>query len=233
MNEESLRELTALAGVVLAQQDVASSLNEICRIAVRAVPAAEGASITTLENGRPVAAAGSDDWAKELDELQYTEHEGPCLDCMRTGNVFRVRDLSADTRWPSYAPRAVAVGAGSMVSLPMATEGRNVGALNVYARGADAFNAEAVSVGEVIAAHSALAMQVAAAFFSHRDLAAQLREAVQSRPVIEQAKGILMARHGVTADAAFDLLRVASQRRNAKLRAVAEEVVTTGALPQD
>jgi AmiR/NasT family two-component response regulator len=73
---------------------------------------------------------------------------------------------------------------------------------------------------------------VASAFFRHRDLAEQLREAMRSRAVIEQAKGVLMVQHKVTADGAFDLLREASQRLNAKLRIVAQHVVDTGELPR-
>lgn len=169
--------------------------------------------------------ASSDPWARSLDELQYAEHEGPCLDCWRSGTVFRVRDLVEDTRWPSYSPRAAALGARSSVSIPMAAEGKVVGALNVYARTPDAFSAAAVSVAEVVGAHAGLASQVAAAFFGHRDLALQLREALESRPVIDRACGIVMARHGVTAEAALELLKAGSSRRNVKLRDLAQELV--------
>ena len=220
-----MRELAALSGVVLGQRDVGSTLEEICRIATRAVPATEGCSVTTFEQGRPATVASSDDWARSLDELQYAEHEGPCLDCWRHGTVFRVRDLAEDTRWPSYSPRAAALGARSSVSIPMAAEGKVVGALNVYSRTPDAFTAAAVSVAEVVGAHAGLAAQVASAFFGHRDLSLQLRQALQSRPVIDQACGIVMARHGVTASAALELLKAGSSARNVKLRDLAQELV--------
>lgn len=227
--ESSLRELTELAGVVLAQHDIASTLDEVCRIAVRAVPGTEAASITTFADGRPVAAAASDEWARGLDETQYEEHEGPCLDCTKTGLVFRVRDLAEDVRWPSYAPRAVERGARSVLSLPMASEGKVTGALNLYSRGPDAFSSEAVSMGEVVAAHAGLASQVAAAFFHHRDLAGQLREAMESRAQIEQAKGVLMGARRISADDAFSLLVELSQRSQRKLRDVARAVVEDAA----
>ena len=223
--EESVRELAALSGVVLGQPDVTSTLAEICRISVRAVPGTEGASVTTFDSGRPVTVASSDPWAQSLDELQYAEHEGPCLDCWRNGTLFRVRDLAEDVRWPSYAPRAAALGARSSVSLPMAAEGRVVGALNLYAREPDAFSSVAVSVAEVVAALAGLAAQVAAAFFGHRDLGLQLHEAMASRPVVDQACGVLMARHGLSADAALELLKARSSQRNLRLRDVARELV--------
>lgn len=228
--DEYLQELVQLAGVALAQDDLPSTLEEICRIATKIVPGAEGASITTFASGRP-SALGSDDWAKGFDELQYEEHEGPCYDAYRTGNIFRIRDLAAETRWPSWVPRAVERGARSTVSLPMTAEGKVVGALNVYSRDVDAFTAEAVSVAEIAAAHAGLASQVAAAMFGHRDLALQLNEAMRSRAVIEQAKGILMAGRRCDADTAFGLLVELSQRSNRKLRDVAQALVDEASKP--
>jgi GAF domain-containing protein len=221
-----MRELTALAGVVLSQVDLEATLREICQIATRVVPGANGASVTTFPEGRPGAIA-SDDWARELDELQFGEHEGPCLDAYRTGNAFRLRDLGVDPRWPSYLPKAVERGARSMMSLPMAAEGNNIGALNVYSRQLDAFDAEAASVAEIVAAHAGLASQVAAAFFRHRNLAEQLAEAMRSRAVIEQAKGVLTAVHRCTADESFERLVAMSQKSHRKLRDVATDVVGT------
>jgi len=224
MSDEALGTLTALAGVALSQSDLEATLTEICRLAVQAVPNAEGASVTTLPQGRPGALA-SDDWARSLDELQYSEHEGPCLDAYRTGNVFRIRDLADEPRWPSYVPRAVAHGARSMMSLPMAAEGSVIGALNVYSRKPDAFDGEAASVGEIVAAHAGLASQVSAALFGHRALAEQLSDAMRSRAVIEQAKGIVMATNRCGEDDAFQSLVRLSQSTHRKLREVAQEIV--------
>ncbi|HEU5033886.1 MAG TPA: GAF and ANTAR domain-containing protein [Mycobacteriales bacterium] len=222
--EDMLSELTALAGVVLAQDDLPSALVQMCRISVRAVAGADGASITTLREGLPSALA-SDDWAQGFDELQYEEHEGPCFDAFRTGNIFRVRDLAAEPRWPSWTPRAVERGGRSVLSMPMTSEGQTIGALNLYARKPDAFTARDVSIGEIVAGHAGLASQVAAALFRHRDLAEQLADAMQSRATIEQAKGIVMASHHCDADQAFDLLVKLSQTGHRKLREVAEAIV--------
>lgn len=225
VSEESLRALAHLSGVVLAQEDLQSTQQEITRIAVRALPVADGATITTFQNGQPAASAASDPWARELDEMQYVEHEGPCLDAARTGNVFRVRDLDAEPRWTAYLPRARQAGVRSLVSVPLAAEGRLIGALNLYSRQPDAFDADAVSVAEIIAAHTGLATQVASAYFGHRELADQLRTAMQSRAVIEQAKGLLMGARDVDGEAAFELLRTTSQQRNVKLRDLSQQVV--------
>lgn len=228
--EETLVELAALAGVVLGQEDLEATLEELCRIAVRAVPGADGASITTTRDGRPTAIA-SDEWSADFDELQYVEHEGPCFDAFRTGTVFRLRDLTSEQRWPSWVPRAIEHGARSATSIPLTAQGQCIGALNMYARTTDAFSAEAVSVAEIIAGHAGLASQVAVAFFRHRDLAQQLAEALQSRAVIEQAKGILMGSRRCGADEAFDLLVGLSQSSNRKLRDVAAALVAEASHP--
>lgn len=224
VSDNALQELAALAGVVLTSDDLHATLVDMCRIAIRAVPGTAGASITTFPDGVPGALA-SDDWARSLDELQYAEHEGPCLDAYRTGTVFRVRDFNAENRWPFYSARAREAGAVSMISSPMTAQGKVVGALNLYSRVTDGFDTEAASLAQVVAGHAGLATEISAAFFHHRDLAVQMREAMRSRAVIEQAKGVIIGARGCDPDAAFDVLREMSQSANRKLRDVALDVV--------
>jgi GAF domain-containing protein len=227
---EHVDALTELAGLVLRQTDLRSTLGEICRIATRAVPKVAAASITTLEQGRPAALA-SDDWGQLLDELQYVEHEGPCLDAYRTGNAFRVEDFGQDPRWPAYSRRAFEHGAVSMLSIPMSAEGKLIGALNLYSRDRVAFDPQSVALAEIIAGHAGLASQVAAAFFGHRDLAEHLAEAMQSRATIEQAKGVIMARERCDAEAAFQTLVAVSSRTHRKLRDLAMDLVAEASMP--
>lgn len=231
LTPDQIRELTALSGLVLGQENLTATLQEVTRLAVRIVPGAEGGSVTAVQNGRPAAVAFSDEWSRNLDEMQFEEREGPCLDATRTGNMFRVRDLAEEGRWPTYGERAAHTGARSVVSIPLHADGVNFGALNLYSREPDAFTSEAVALAQVLAAHAGQASQVAAAFFHHRDLAEQLREAMHSRAVIDQAIGVLMAQRKITPEAAFDVLRETSQHLNVKLRLVAQHLVETGELP--
>lgn len=222
---ETALALAQLAGIVLSEQDVNGALTRITQVSVDVVAACDGASLTMRESGVPSAPAADSDWSRALDELQFAEQEGPCLDCLRDGSVMRVRDLTCDSRFPSYGPKAAEEGALSVLSLPLAADGRTVGALNLYSRRLDGFDLQALATGEVLAAHAALAVQTAAAYFSHRDLADQLREAIASRAVIEQAKGVLVAQRRCTPEAAFELLVTASQHANTKLREVAARLV--------
>lgn len=225
LSYDTALELAQLAGLVLSEPDVDAALARVTQVAVRVVPACDGASLTMRRDGVPTAPASDGDWASELDELQFAEQEGPCLNCLREGSVMRARDLATDERFPSYGPRAAERGARSALSLPLAADGRTVGVLNLYSREVDAFDREALALGELLAAHAALAVQAAVAYYSSRDLADQMRSAMASRATIEQAKGVLVAQSGVTLEEAFERLVDLSQTANRKLREVATEVV--------
>ena len=222
---DTAMELAQLAGLVLSEPDVDAALTRVTQVAVAVVSACDGASLTMRRAGVPHAPAASDAWASDLDELQFAEQEGPCLNCLREGSVMRSRDLGSDERFPSYGPRAAERGARSALSLPLAADGRTVGALNLYSRQVDGFDREALAVGELLAAHAALAVQAAMAYYSSRDLAEQMRTAMASRALIEQAKGVLVAQEQVSAEQAFERLVRRSQNANRKLRDVAAEVV--------
>ena len=222
---ETAHELAQLSGVVLAEPDLGAALNRVAQAAQSTSAPSDGVSVTLRDAGVPTASAGSNDWALELDRLQMTEQEGPCLDCMREGSVMRVADLTSDGRFPHYGPRAAERGALSTVSVPLAGDGRTVGALDFYSRQRDAFGTEDVALAMLLAAHATLALQAANAYWSSRDLARQLQEALPARAVIEQAKGILMGQRRCDADEAFSILVDLSQRSNRKLRDVAAALV--------
>ena len=222
---DTAHDLAQLAGLVLSEPDVDAALTRVTQVAVSVVEPCDGASLTMRRAGVPDAPASSDDWALGLDELQFAEQEGPCLNCLREGSVMRVRDLGQDERFPSYGPRAAERGALSALSLPMAADGRTVGALNLYSRERDAFGREELALGELLAAHAALAVQAAVAYYSSRDLSEQMRSAMESRALIEQAKGVLVARERIDPATAFDRLVSRSQAANRKLRDIAAELV--------
>jgi GAF domain-containing protein len=222
--DASAHHLAELAGLLVAE-DLTDALSRVSRVASHTMTCCDYASVTLWRDGRPATVGSSDDRAVRIDELQYTEAEGPCLDAVREGSLFRVRDLADEPRWPSYTPRAAAAGARSSVSLPLSAHGQTVGALNLYSERPDGFSAADVALGELLAAHAGVAVHGATLYFASRDLADQLNEAMASRAVIEQAKGILMAREGITAEDAFDVLRKQSQHGNRKLRNLATELV--------
>lgn len=214
-----------MARALLAEEDVQATLQKICDLAVETIDGCDHAGISFLKGRKVETPAASDDVPRMVDAIQYEVGEGPCLDAIREHEVFQTGDLGRESRWPQFASRAQReTGITSMLSFRLFVEGDTLGALNLHSKAADAFGEESRTVGLVFAAHAAVALSSAI----HDE---QMEEALQSRDLIGQAKGILMAREGITADQAFDMLRRASQRLNVKLRDVAGGVVDRSALP--
>jgi GAF domain-containing protein len=219
-----------LARIVLVGRDLSEVLAEIARVARSALPGSEATSITLIRGEVPFTAAHDGQLAWDADELQYERDYGPCVDAGRSGQVFLVEDMRTEQRWPDYAQQAAAHGVGSSLSVPLPFQSATIGALNNYASRPDAFGPDDVVLGQEVAAWVALAVSNAQAAASTGEELAQMRTAMMSRAVIEQAKGILMERYQVDADQAFTLLTHASQDTNIKLRDVADDLVRTGTL---
>jgi GAF domain-containing protein len=219
-----------LAQVVLAGRDLNDVLNDITKVARRSVPAAESVSITLIRGERAFTAAYDAQMALDADEMQYERGYGPCLDAGWAGQIMLIDDMSTEQRWPDYTLNAAAHGIGSSLSVPLPFQSTTIGALNSYAGRPHAYGEDDVAVAEQVAAWIALAIGNAEAAARTSEELEHLRIAMQSRAVIEQAKGILIERHRVTEQQAFTLLAHASQRSNVKLRDVADELVRTGEL---
>jgi GAF domain-containing protein len=222
-----------LARIVVGDRDLNDVLDEVTTIARRAMPHCESASITLIRGEKAYTAAHDGQMALDADEMQYERGYGPCLDAGRAGQVFLIEDMSTEQRWPDYARRAAERGVGSSLSIPLPFQSATIGALNTYASKAHAFGDEDRVLAEEVASWIALAVGNADAAVTTRGELAQLRTAMQSRAVIEQAKGRLMERHGIDEDQAFTLLTRTSQNTNIKLRDIAAELVRTGRLPRD
>jgi transcriptional regulator with GAF, ATPase, and Fis domain len=208
-----------MARALLAQGDVQHTLQKICDLAVETIDGCDHAGISFLRGRKVETPAASDDVPRKVDLIQYEVDEGPCLDAIREHEVFETGDLGEECRWPHFAARAQReTGITSMLCFRLFVEGDTLGALNLQSKAANAFGSESRTVGLVFAAHAAVALASAI----HGE---QMEEALRSRDLIGQAKGILMAREGITADQAFDMLRRASQRLNVKLRDVAGSIV--------
>jgi GAF domain-containing protein len=201
---------------------------------VRAVlPAHPEASVTLLVKGLPSTVATTGQLALDLDEKQYEGGHGPCLHAARTGEPTEIVDTRTDSRWPDYSPRAAERGNLSSLSVPLVIDEdeRVFGALNLYAREPDAFDEDSRSAALAFGPYAAVAAGNVYAYQNVRTLADHLQTAMESRAVIEQAKGVLIERFKVTPDHAFRMLVAASMHANRKLRHLADDLVRTGELP--
>jgi GAF domain-containing protein len=223
--EELLRDLSR---VVLAGRTLEDVLGEITVIANRTIPGAESTSITLVRGEKAFTAAHTGEMALEADEMQYERGYGPCMDAGRGNVVLRVDDMHTETRWPDYAEKVRAVGVRSSLSVPLPYQGASIGALNIYSTRPQAFAAsESLAAGQEVSEAIAVAVFNADAHAQLGEQARHMRLAMDSRAVIEQAKGVLMAQRHIDADQAFDVLRDASQRYNRKLRDIAAGIVAS------
>lgn len=208
---------------------MASALQEVADLAKAAVPGASEVSVSLVTKDRVDTVASTGDVALRLDESQYERGYGPCLDAARQGEVMHVIDASTESRWGDYPKAAVERGALSSVSVPMTVHDAAPvsAALNVYGTRSHAFDEAGVRIATALAGYAETTMANLHEQESSRALVKQLADALRSRPVIDQAKGIVMGSRGCTADEAFGVLSATSQRTNRKLREVAQELVDT------
>ena len=203
-------------------------LERVVHAVRRHISGCDEVGVTILSAGRPHTAAYTTVQTLEIDAVQYALDEGPCLDAARNRRENRVDDLVVDDgRWPRVrqgVPRGRACAACSRCRSSAVTE--CVGAINLYGWAPNAFDAFDASLVRVAASRCADAVVAVSALDGVQRLAGQLEQAMASRAVIEQAKGVIMAMRGVPEHEAFEVLRKTSQDRNIKVRVLAQQIVT-------
>ena len=222
--------LGELAALVAGSYSLDDLLARVASSAVRAIPGADGAGVTLLRvdraENRVEALAASHPFVAEIDEIQYSMvNEGPCITAALERRTVRSGSLVEETMWPRFGPLAGQLGIHSALSLPLLLPGQLVGAINVYARERDVFDDHAAELGELFAAPAAVAVHNANILAQALALTAQLQAALSTRPVIEQAIGLIRGRTGSTADEALARLRAISSGERAKLAEVAQRMV--------
>ena len=217
--------LTGLSGLLTGHRPLQETLVHIAEFAVRAIPGAEGAGLTMLEDDRPQTVVASAEFVHAVDDVQYVLGEGPCLLAVETGHTQTSGSLGGEPRWPRFGPRVGRMGVHSVLSLPLLLPDRVVGALNVYAHAKNAFGADALRIGELFARPAAVSVHNAHILAESQRLAQQLSVALTSRAVIDQALGVIMSRTGATAEEAFGRLRAMSQSQHVKVSEVSRVLV--------
>lgn len=217
--------LSDLARELQQQQDTDALLTDIVHAALDLIPHVADASVSLVTRRRTVKSrAASGELPRKVDALQSATGQGPCIDAAYEERIVRVPDMSQEERWPDFARAAYDAGARSMLSFQLFVEGDNLGALNLYGSDVDVFGEESEQIGLLVAAHAAIA-------FSDAREISQLNQALDTRDLIGQAKGILMERFKISHQQAFQILTRASSESNTKLRNVAENLALSGEIP--
>ena len=227
--------LEQLGRLSLRELSMESLLLTVAQLAAAVTPGRPEVSVTLVVRGSAATVASTGQLATALDESQYERGDGPCLHAARTGELIEITDTRSDPRWPVHAHRSADAGCLSSLSVPLAVDEPQVsGALNMYAREPRVFDEPTRAAALGLAPYAAVAAGNLYAVQSARSRADNLQIALDSRAVIDQAKGILVERHRLTPDQAFHLLAEVSMTSNRKVRDVAEQLVRTGelAVPQ-
>lgn len=226
------RTFVALADTLVADYDVVELLDRLVGACVSLLGVTAAGLLLDDQKGHLALVASSSEGTRLLEIFQLQNNEGPCLDCVRTGTAVTSADLEADRhRWPTFVPEALAAGFRSVAAVPLRLRDETIGGLNMFS------DAESLLTGDDRDLAQALADVATIGILQQRSahrtsvLAEQLQHALNSRVVIEQAKGVLAERDQVSMDVAFATLRKHARDNNLKLGDVAFAVVRGSANP--
>jgi GAF domain-containing protein len=214
----------------VAEHSLTSVLEQVSAVAAEILPAEPATSVTVVDGGRAVTVAASAQLARALDEVQYRLRQGPCLAAATSGRRSELVDTGNPRDWPDFATSAAAEGCRSVLSFPLPGRDRVTAALNVYSSASAVPDDRTVERVVRLADYAVVAVSNALLYETAVERAGHLERALDSRAVIDQAKGILMERFKLSAEQAFQVLTRVSMESNVKVRDLAERFVTTGQL---
>jgi GAF domain-containing protein len=214
-----------LSKIMLGAQPLSATLMRVAELAKQTIPGAAEVSVTLMEGGAVSSVSFTGALAVQLDERQYTAGFGPCMDAALSGETVAIPDTSDSDAYPDWAPAAARQGITHTMSIGLPVEQRTIGALNVYGAGDTPFDQATEELATAFASYAAVAVANAGVYASTATLAGNLQKALDSRAVIDQAKGILIGRHHFSAEAAFDELVQKSNHSNRRLREIAQDIV--------
>lgn len=229
--DETAEALTNLQDAVTGEESLDDALQRVADTATRAVADADALTVTVLTSEQWRTAAATDQRLVELDERQYESGRGPCLEAARTLTPVRAVIGEHGDLWPEFEDAARAAGVRAYLSVPVVLPGtdddeaRHIGSLNIYSYTAAAFDPFDEGLMRLFTAAACATITNAQRWQHSRGQVKQLERALESRGVIDQAKGVLMAVHACDADEAFKMLVDQSQRANTKLRDVAANLL--------
>lgn len=226
-NASLARTFVELADTLVEDFDVVELLSTLADRCVDVLDVAASGIMLATSDGNLRVMASSSAAMRVLELFELQAQEGPCLDCYRTGEPVLNEDLAAaaEGRWPAFASEALEAGFRSVDALPMRLRGNVIGALNLFHRGLDAMARQDVEAAQAFADIATIGILQQRAVAEAQVLNQQLNHALNSRIVIEQAKGVVSEREGLDMGQAFGLLRNHARNHNLRLADVANDVI--------
>ena len=225
------RTFVELTDTLVADFDVVDLLSLLADRCVDVLDVGAAGLMLIAPEGDLRVMASSSEAMRVLELFELQAQEGPCLDCYRTGQPVVNQDLTAiNGRWPRFAPEAVAAGFHSVHALPMRLRGTVIGALNLFHVDPGQMRPPDIAVAQALADVATIVILQHRAAREAQVLNEQLNFALNSRIVIEQAKGMVAERTGLTMEEAFSTLRTHARNHNLRLADIAHDVID-GSLP--
>jgi hypothetical protein len=222
---EEVAAYAALSRIAMPGRPLDQSLEEVTVLAKRAVPETAEASVTLLSQNRPHTAAFSGDVALRLDERQYDDGFGPCLDAAVSSRTIQVAMDDPDGPYPDFRQLALREGVTHSLSVGIPAAGRTMGALNLYSSAGRSFGADSTRIAGTFAGFAGIALATVGQDDDAAAVAAQLQQALASRVAVGQAQGVLMAKLHCSRDEAFAALIRLSQQQGVRLQQAAQSLV--------
>lgn len=214
-----------LIALLLTARTLERFLAVVARTAIALAPGSEGCGITLEQRGEPLTVASTGADAVRLDEKQYGQNDGPCLQALRTGKEVAVPEMLTERRWGDYPAYAVARGTRSSLSIPISSSTRTRGAINLYAARPDGFaDADLLSLRSV-AAQATGAIALAQRMTEIRSFDQELSSALTARTDVGRAIGITMARSGGSPSDALATLTATARDGGTTLHQVCADLV--------
>jgi GAF domain-containing protein len=220
--------LARFARLLPTPYKVETALDELV-LSVTAVFDLVGAGVSLLEDGVLRFVSATTAPVVTLERVQELTQQGPCMEASNTGEVVAVADLRESAgRWPDYTDTALELGVLAVAGIPMWLNQERLGAVNLYSTGPRTWSEEDLDAARTLASVATGYIVNANKWSQAQQVTEQLEQALESRVVIEQAKGIIASVRGITPDAAFDLIRKHARANRAPLHAIARAIIEVG-----
>jgi GAF domain-containing protein len=219
----------ALTEIALTDQPLDDILEQVSALAKQVLSGTPETSVTLVTGDQTRTAAFTGDVALQLDERQYDDGYGPCLDAAVSGGTIQVTTNDADAAYPDFRRAAQQQGVTHSLSVGLPAAGRIIGALNLYSTTTEPLTTESARIAGTFAGFAGMLLSTIGHSDNAAETAADLQQALQTRTVIGQAQGILMARHHCSQEQAFTALVQLSQQQGVRLQEAAKTLVINAA----
>lgn len=230
-----LAALVRLADTLVDDYDMADLLHELASQCVEILGVAAAGLLVSTQRGTEnlQVLASSPEQVRLLELFQLQTNEGPCLDCVRTGQPVLAPDLTATERWPRFTPEALREGFSQVHAIPLRLRGETIGALNLFGHQPGPLPEQDLRAAQALADTATIGILQERAIRRGEVLTEQLQYALHSRVIIEQAKGVLAQAGNLDMDRAFQVLRDYARNRNGRLGEIARQLVSGTLHPQE